>query len=451
MQAMLDYLGCGVMSRWLGLQRGSPYEQAPVERPAAAEAAQIVHTLLVENCGKHRDHVLHDRARVQKAFEAAAAMDAVCASSRLGAERDREARQKMWLLLAHQVEAGLGGPMEDQLEALWQKCDSNGDGKLSAREVRPPGSRHLNFASGLGPLRNLLSDHTTALAADLRNELGSERRVLAEARCGSNPFVVVLLEAFIASQEAQLALMAAVSRGDLSDSQLSSTFTQLDANGDGYIECHEFVANATEAFFANLVEHLSLIDGLGELGGQAEHALEIEQGLARVLETKEGVQSSLRHEVQQTQAEVLVGLELADGSEEASAARQRMWTLLSKQLVGGLDRPREAQLAALWDKYDADHSGYFSRGELARMMRDENAQARVGELSADELPHIERMIGDEANPMAALIGRARLLAKRAELELLRAHADGAADASVDAAYAKLDSRRDGRVGRDQFL
>ena len=157
MQAMLDYLGCGVMSRWLGLQRGSPYEQAPVERPAAAEAAQIVHTLLVENCGKHRDHVLHDRARVQKAFEAAAAMDAVCASSRLGAERDREARQKMWLLLAHQVEAGLGGPMEDQLEALWQKCYSNGDGKLSAREVRPPGSRHLNFASGLGPVPCLLS------------------------------------------------------------------------------------------------------------------------------------------------------------------------------------------------------------------------------------------------------------------------------------------------------
>uniref|UniRef100_A0A7S4AYE3 EF-hand domain-containing protein n=1 Tax=Chrysotila carterae TaxID=13221 RepID=A0A7S4AYE3_CHRCT len=139
-------------------------------------------------------------------------------------------------------------------------------------------------------------------------------------------------------------------------------------------------------------------------------------------------------------------------SDEQRAARHRMWKLLSRQLIGGLGAPREAQLSALWSRYDADHNGCLSKGELGMMMAD-YAAARADELEAEELPSLQRMMEEhDDNPFVRSLAEARLLSKRAELELYRAQSHGALPAAaVEAAFKQLDTRHDGRVFRDDFL
>ena len=70
MLAAIDYLGCGAVSRWLGLAP-APYEAAPIERPQAEVACQEVHGILQDSGSKLRETVLASKTKVQTAFEAA--------------------------------------------------------------------------------------------------------------------------------------------------------------------------------------------------------------------------------------------------------------------------------------------------------------------------------------------------------------------------------------------
>ena len=92
---------------------------------------------------------------------------------------------------------------------------------------------------------------------------------------------------------------------------------------------------------------------------------------------------------------MLVDLEMAGsaGVDEERRARARMWSLLSKQLIGGLGKPRDAQLRALWKRYDTDRNGLLSKAALGRMLI-EYAAARADEIAVDEIPNLEAMLAE---------------------------------------------------------
>ena len=441
-----------------------------------------------EQLASARRHVKSTQQSVTKAFESVAAFVPVEEATRIGNDKSTKMRHEMWSLLTEQVSSGMGTPSEEQLAALWRKYDGNRDGELSFSE-----------------LKQIILDYAGAMHQQLKVAIPKmKKRVELHHAC---PIMKAISRAFLLASESQLALYRAQSEGRLTDDEVHGVIKKLDANGDGRVTRDEFMANATPVFFALQFQQMTNLAEVGAMSAAASNrssrrdkdltftALEaaerealaaqravdgastrlrnytayskrlkedrghvvdeVNEGVASMLRHREELQAKLKQQVQRDQASTLVGLELAiqaGNDSDVRASSLALFTLMSRQLVAGMGEPRHAQLEALWARYDEDHNGVLSRGELSHLMAD-YAGARAEQIEREELPGLRSMQAQHLdNEFVLLLTRAREQAKEAELALFKAQSQGKiAPGDVANAFRELDTNRDGTVSKDEFL
>ena len=480
----------GCLKCFAGETQAQPAHAVTRQKSDIREGLTEYATHLEAHLTAQQNAVIGSRDRVQREFDSVAAFVPVEAATRLGSEKSAAVRKQMWELLCAQVESGLGMPTEAQLSSLWSKYDGNGDGNLSKTEMR-----------------QMLIDYSAAMYARLSKHLPTFQKRLQAGFGTLNPFVETLTRAFMYECESQLALYRAQAEGRLTQAQVSLSFTKMDTSRDGRITRDEFMAKATGVFFATLLEDVTndamvasmsaavsdsssgtrpslVFQSLEKAEREAAMAQqsvdaarkrmrrftsystrlseeaermerEVAEGAHAISDAVERYAERLQATVRRDGASTLVALEqaTAGGSDEDARAKSvRMFEILSKQLAGGMGKPSEEQLQALWTKYDEDGNGALSRGELAHLISD-YATARAGEIRREELPALEAVLESEKdNQFACLLTRARLLAKQAELELFVSQAEGQlADADLKNAFAALDVNHDGRISKHEFF